>query len=85
METIIFSAGHAAGGILKSTVAALRTIQEMRKKSSTVSALSLPPCNLNGNDERYGIVVDEGEMGSWGAKLSEHSKKQEPESMACAS
>lgn len=77
-----YPTGDAARGIFKSTVAALRTIQEMRKKSSTVSAQSLPPCNLTGNDERYGMVVNEG---SWTINLSEHSKKQEPGSMACAS
>ena len=66
-------------------MAALRTIQEMRKKSSTVSAQSLPPCNLNINDERYGIVVDEGQMIYRGINLSGRSKTQEPESMACAS
>lgn len=77
-----YPAVHAAGGIFKSTVAALRTIQEMRKGSSTVSAQSLPPCNLYGNDERYGIVDNEG---SWGRKLPVHSRKQEFESMACTS
>lgn len=80
MIKVSFSAGPAAEGIFKSTVAALRTIQEMRKGSSTVSAQSLPPCNLN--DDRYSIGVNEG---AWASKLSDHSRKQEPESMACAS
>ncbi|KAG0625234.1 hypothetical protein M758_2G038800 [Ceratodon purpureus] len=84
-QDLSYPTDNAAGGIFKSTVAALRTIQEMRKKSSTVSAQSLPPCNLNGNDERYGIVVDEGQMVSWSVKFTEHSKNQEPETMACAS
>uniref|UniRef100_A0A7I4BB87 SPX domain-containing protein n=1 Tax=Physcomitrium patens TaxID=3218 RepID=A0A7I4BB87_PHYPA len=79
------SQSHTAEGILKSAVAALRTIQEIRKGSSTVSALSLPPCNLNGNDERYGTIFNEGLLRPWGSKLSEHSKKQKSEGMACAS
>lgn len=61
---LLFWAGEAAGGIFKSTVAALRTLQEMRKGSSTVSAQSLPPCNLNENDEKFGVVVNEGQMGA---------------------
>lgn len=63
-----FPAGLDNGGIFKSTIAALRTIQEMRKGSSTVSAQSLPPCNLNGNDERHGVVINEK---LWGGKISE--------------
>ena len=65
--------GPVAEGIFKGTVAALKTIQEMRKGSSTVSALSLPPCDPNGKED------------TWSSKFSDHSRKQEPEGMPCAS
>ncbi|KAG0569485.1 hypothetical protein KC19_6G093700 [Ceratodon purpureus] len=66
-----YATGPIAEGIFKGTVAALRTIQEMRKGSSTVSPLSLPPCDLKEN--------------SWSGKFSDHLRNQEPESMPCAS
>jgi hypothetical protein len=75
----LYPTGPAAEGIFKSTVAALRTIQEMRKGSSTVSAQSLPPCNLN--DDRFVADTDS----PWAKNLSDHSRKQDPESLACAS
>ncbi|EFJ32736.1 hypothetical protein SELMODRAFT_85666 [Selaginella moellendorffii] len=43
-------------GIYRSTVAALHTIQELRKGSSTYSPLSLPLFN---REENLGVVVDE--------------------------
>lgn len=45
------SAVAAAGeGIFRNTVAALLTMREMRRVSSTHSALSLPPLNLSDSD-----------------------------------
>ena len=38
---------------MKSTIAALRVLQEIRSKSSTVSVFSLPPLQLNGLDETW--------------------------------
>ncbi|CAH8286105.1 unnamed protein product [Eruca vesicaria subsp. sativa] len=38
---------------MKSTVAALRVLKEIRSKSSTVSVFSLPPLQLNGVDETW--------------------------------
>jgi len=40
----------AGEGIFRNTVAALLTMQEMRKGSSTQSAFSLPPLNLPDSD-----------------------------------
>lgn len=41
----------AAGeGIFRNTVAALLTMREMRRGSSTYSAFSLPPLNLSDSD-----------------------------------
>ncbi|KAF8020457.1 hypothetical protein BT93_G1004 [Corymbia citriodora subsp. variegata] len=40
----------AGEGIFRNTVAALRTMQEMRKGSSTISQFSLPPLNLPDSD-----------------------------------
>ncbi|KAJ4883522.1 SPX domain-containing protein 1 [Raphanus sativus] len=38
---------------MKSTIAALRVLQEIRSKSSTVSVFSLPPLQLNGVDDTW--------------------------------
>ncbi|KAF8113450.1 hypothetical protein N665_0050s0098 [Sinapis alba] len=38
---------------VKSTIAALRVLKEIRSKSSTVSVFSLPPLQLNGVDETW--------------------------------
>ncbi|XP_030468544.2 SPX domain-containing protein 3 [Syzygium oleosum] len=40
----------AGDGIFRNTVVALRTMQEMRKGSSTISQFSLPPLNLPDSD-----------------------------------
>ncbi|MEX5543854.1 hypothetical protein, partial [Pseudomonas poae] len=38
---------------MKSTIAALRVLKEIRSGSSTVSMFSLPPLQLNGLDETW--------------------------------
>lgn len=38
---------------MKSTIAALRVLKEIRSGSSTVSVFSLPPLQLNGLDETW--------------------------------
>lgn len=45
-----FSHGEDVENIYRSTVAALRTIKELRSGSSTYSVFSLPPFNHSGND-----------------------------------
>eukprot|EP00249_Psilotum_nudum_P022802 c28647_g2_i1 orf=328-1488(+) len=45
--------GEDVENIYKSTVAALRTIKDLRKGSSTYNAFSLPPFDCNDNNEGY--------------------------------
>lgn len=41
---------------MKSTIAALRVLKEIRSGSSTVSVFSLPPLQLNGLDETWNKI-----------------------------
>jgi len=59
IEELLLMRGEDVQSVYKSSLAALRTLQEMRKGSSTVSSQSLPPCNILGNDERFGAVLND--------------------------
>lgn len=50
----LFYHGEDVENIYRSTVAALRTIKELRRGSSTYSVFSLPPFNRNENDSEDG-------------------------------
>lgn len=49
-SAVVTSSAAAGEGIFRNTVAALLTMREMRRGSSTYSAFSLPPLNLSDSD-----------------------------------
>ena len=53
-----FTPGEAVETIYRSTVVALRTMNEIRQ-SSTRSIFSLPPMNRVDSEEKFGVVIDE--------------------------
>ncbi len=50
VQELLLLRGEDAQNIYKSSLAALRTLKEMRKRSSTVSSQSLPPCKFSRNE-----------------------------------
>ncbi|KAH9549022.1 hypothetical protein CY35_11G118600 [Sphagnum magellanicum] len=50
VQELLLLSGEDAQNIYKSSMAALRTLKEMRKRSSTVSSQSLPPCKFSRNE-----------------------------------
>ncbi|CAM6014416.1 unnamed protein product [Sphagnum balticum] len=58
VQELLLLRGDDAQNIYKSSLAALWTLKEMRKRSSTVSSQSLPPCKFSRN-ETIDTVVNE--------------------------
>lgn len=50
VQELLLLRGEDAQNIYKSSLAALWTLKEMRKRSSTVSSQSLPPCKFSRNE-----------------------------------